>query len=265
MRALSYPAFTATAFQSRLAYRNQVWANAFGDLVNIFARIALWTAAYAGMATVDGVTLPEMVTYAVLVGSLLRWDHSQLLHDIGDAVRTGDVSIYLLRPLHYPLAVMASHVGHYVFELVTIVLPVVIIVGLTVGVLPPASLFHGVMFVAYWINSWLIMFCLAAICGLLAFWLLTAFSLEWFLTGILLLASGLVVPMWFLPPALAASFSYLPFAWGFYYPAAVYLGKLDPMASVLHLGIGIGWLAILALCLAWLWSKARHRMIVQGG
>ncbi|MBJ3783458.1 ABC-2 family transporter protein [Devosia sp. MSA67] len=261
----AYPAFTHSAFQSRLAYRNQVWANAFGDLVNVFARIAIWSAAYAGMTVVDGVTLPEMVTYAVLVGTVLRWDHARLLHEVGDAVRTGDVAVYLLKPLHYPFAILASHVGHYAFSFVTVTIPVVLIVGFTAGLMPPASLFHAALFPVFWLLSWLVMFCIATLCGLLAFWLLTAFSLEWFLMGIMLLFSGAVVPMWFLPPALATLFSYLPFAWVHYYPAAVYLGKLDPTSTWLHLGMGLGWLALLAAAVAWLWSRARHRIIVQGG
>ena len=33
MKLAAYPAFTATAFQSRLAYRNQVWSGVFGELV----------------------------------------------------------------------------------------------------------------------------------------------------------------------------------------------------------------------------------------
>jgi ABC-type uncharacterized transport system, permease component len=265
MKAAAYPAFTANAFQSRLAYRNQVWASAFGDLVGIFARVAIWTAAFAGAASVDGVTLPEMVTYALLAGPVLYWEYNRLLHDIGDAVRTGDVAIYLLKPLHYPAALLATHIGHFAFEFVAIVLPVAFIVAVTVGLLPPASPFYALMFLAYWAVSWLILFCLACLCGLLAFWLLTAFSLEWFLMGIMSLFSGAVIPLWFMPPALAAIFGYLPFAWVSYYPAAIYLGKLDPDAAWLHLGLGLLWLAALALATAWLWSQARHRLIVQGG
>lgn len=265
MRLSAYPAFTTTAFQSRLAYRNQVWASAFGQLVSIFARIAIWVAAYAGATSVDGVTLPEMITYALLAGPLLYWGYARVLYEVGDAVRTGDVAIYLLRPLHYPAYLLCNHIGQFLFELVAIVLPVAIIVGFTFGPLPPASLFHGLLFLAYWAVSWLTLFSLACICGLLAFWLLTAFSLEWFLMGIMALFSGSMIPLWFMPPALATAFGYLPFAWISYYPAAVYLGKLDPAATWIHLAIGLAWVSALGLCVAWLWAQSRHRLIVQGG
>lgn len=265
MKILAYPAFTATAFQSRLAYRNQVWASAFGDLVSVFARIAIWTAAFAGAAQVDDVTLPQMVTYALIAGPLMYWEYNRVLYDVGDAVRTGDVAVFLLKPLHYPSYLLSTHVGHFAFEFVAIFLPVALIVALTVGLQPPASLFHGTMFLLFWGVSWLMLFMLACLCGLLAFWLLTAFALEWFMMAIMSLFSGAIVPLWYLPPSLAIIFGYLPFAWISYYPAAVYLGKLDPASTWLHLGIGTLWLAVLTLGVLLLWAKARTRLIVQGG
>ena len=267
MRALSYPAFAASAFQSRLAYRNAVWAAAFGDLVFIFARIAIWISVYgaAAGASVDGVTLPEMITYALLAGPVLYWDFSRLVNEVGKAVQSGDVAVYLLKPLHYPIYLLASHIGHFLFELLLVVAPVALIVGLTYGLMPPASLFHGLAFLAFWLLSFTMLFTLATLAGLMAFWLMTVFALEWFLMSIMTLLSGGLVPLWFFPGWLAAIAGHLPFAWVSYYPAAVYLGKMDPGQTLLYFAIGALWLAVLLLALTWLWGKARHRLVVQGG
>ena len=62
-----YLAFAASAFQTRLAYRGQVWAAVFGDLVVVFAKVAIWTSIFAGIGGVaNGVTLAEMITYSIL-------------------------------------------------------------------------------------------------------------------------------------------------------------------------------------------------------
>lgn len=265
MNAAAYTAFTVNAVQARLAYRNQVWASCFGELVGIFARIAIWTSVYAGVASHDGITLPEMITYAVLAGPVLYWDYSKVLYDVGNAVKTGDVAVFLLKPLHYPAYLLAAHIGNFLFELVVVIVPVALVVALVFGLLPPASLFHGMLFLAYWALSFLILFSMAALLGLAAFWLMTAFSLEWFLQGIMSLFSGGLVPLWFFPAPLAAIAGYLPFAWVSYYPAAVYLGKLDVAATWGHLAIGLVWLVILAGSTILLWNKARHRLVVQGG
>jgi len=67
-----YLAFTASAFQTRLAYRGQVWAAVFGELVQVFAKVAIWMSIYAGVGGIaDGVTLPEMITYSILGGLVI--------------------------------------------------------------------------------------------------------------------------------------------------------------------------------------------------
>ena len=265
MKPLAYSAFTATGFQARLAYRNQVWAAGFGELVFIFARIAIWVSVYAGSASVDGVTLPEMITYALLAGPVLYWDYSRLLNDVGVAVKSGDVAVYLLKPLHYPGFLLANHCGNFLFDLLTVTAPVALVVGLSVGLAPPASLFHGLAFLAFWALSFAMLFLLTTILGLAAFWLMTTQSLDWFFNSIMTLLSGGLVPLWFFPGWLAAIAGHLPFAWVSYYPAAVYIGQLDVERALIYFAIGLLWSAILLVFLLWLWSRARHRLIVQGG
>lgn len=265
MRASAYPAFTATAFLSRLAYRNQVWSGVFGELVGTFALISVWTAGFASRTDVGGVTLPEMITYVIIAGPLLYWNTSHFIRDVGDAIRSGDVTVYLLKPLHYPGLLLANQLGNYAFDQLTITLPVAIVIALTAGLLPPASLAHGLLFLAFWALSWSMLFLIAATTALLAFWILTSFSLDWFLRGVMALASGSIVPLWFMPSALATTLGYLPFAWVSYYPTAVYLGKLDIPTAAIHFGIGLVWLVVLGAFLSWLWSRARHRLVVQGG
>lgn len=265
MRILAYSAFTATSFQSRLAYRNQIWSGVFGELVATFAFIAVWTAAFASTGSVDGVSLPEMITYVLLAGPLLSWNTTPFIREVGEAVRTGNVTAYLLKPLHYPALLLFNQLGNSAFEQLTITLPVGLVVALSAGLLPPASAAHGALFLAYWLVSWSMLFLIATIVGLLAFWVLTAFALDWFLRGIMAVASGAVVPLWFMPPPLADLLGKLPFAWVSYYPSAVYLGKFDPSAAIVNLGLGLIWLGALSGLLAWLWSRARHRLIVQGG
>ena len=267
MRASAYPAFTAMALQSRLAYRNQVWSGVFGELIFTFARIAIWISVFGavGTATVDGVSLHQMITYALLAGPVLYWDYSRLLKDVGTAVKSGDVSVYLLKPMQYPAYLLANHVGNFLFDLLTVTLPVAIIVALAVGLAPPASLFHGLAFLAFWALSFAMLFLLTAILGLAAFWLMTTDSLDWFFNSVMTLLSGGLVPLWFFPNWLAAIAGHLPFAWVSYYPAAVYIGQLSTDRTLLYFAIGLGWAGILTLCMAWLWSRARHRLIVQGG
>ena len=261
-----YRAFAFSAFQTQFAYRSQVWAGLFGQFILVFAKVAIWQSVYGGAATVDGISLADMVTYALIGGSVYAaWPFHELLYAIGRSIKTGDVAVYLLKPLRYPLYLFATECGNLAFRLLVVVVPTVAVIAAMYGMLPPASLFHGVMFVVFWGLAFVILFLMAAACGLVAFWLMTAFSLDWFLGGVLSILSGSFIPLWFFPPTLAAIIGYLPFAYVAYFPMAVYLGKLDTGATLVAFAIGVGWAALLAIAVAALWARAARRLVVQGG
>jgi ABC-2 type transport system permease protein len=147
----------------------------------------------------------------------------------------------------------------------TQVIPTVVFTALFYGMLPPASLFDGLMFIAFWALSFTLLFLMSALFGLVAFWLMTSFSLDWILGALLQLFSGLLIPFWFFPEPLAAIARHLPFAWVVYYPNAVYLGRLSTADVWLHFGLGLGWAALFLTGVLWLWRCASGRITVQGG
>ena len=262
----AYLAFAQSAFQTSLAYRNEVWANLFGKLMQVLARVAIWFAVYAGAASIGGVSLEEMITYALLGGAVtgaIRYE--AIVGGIGNALKTGDVAVWLLKPVSFPLYIIVSELGASVYRFLFMVVPTVAVVALVYGMLPPASVFHGVMFIPYWLLAFAIISLISALFGLLAFWLLTSFALEWTMQALLNLFSGALIPFWFFPEPFAAIARHLPFAWIVYYPSAVWLGRLSPAETLTYFGVGLGWAAAMALGVAWLWRKASSRIIVQGG
>jgi ABC-2 type transport system permease protein len=261
-----YLAFAQSAFQTQLAYRNEVWANLFGKLVQVFARVAIWLAIYAGATSIDGVSLQEMVTYALLGGLVtgaIRYE--SIVGGIGNALKTGDVAVWLLKPVSFPMHVLANELGRAAFRFTFLVLPTIAVVAAVYGILPPASFFHGVMFVAYVGLAYAVISLVSALFGLIAFWLLTSFSLEWMLQALLNLLSGQVIPFWFFPQPIGAIAAHLPFAWIVYYPAAVWLGRLDAIECIVYFGFGLGWCVLLGMGVALLWRMAATRIVVQGG
>jgi ABC-2 type transport system permease protein len=261
-----YLAFAQSAVLTQFAYRNEVWANLFGKLVQVFARVAIWLAVYAGATSIADVSLQQMITYALLGGVItgaIRYE--TIISSIGNALKTGDVAVWLLKPVSFPLYVIATEIGRAAFRLVVLVVPTVAVVALVYGMLPPASFFDGVMFIAYLILGYAITCLLSALFGLLAFWLLTSFSLEWLMQAILNLLSGSLIPFWFFPQPFGVIAEHLPFAWIVYYPAAVWIGRFDPAQNLLYFGIGLGWAVMLGIAVAWLWSLASTRIVVQGG
>lgn len=262
-----YLAFLSTAFQTRLVYRGQVWASIFGNLVGVFAWVSIWVALYSVTGgSNSGVSLKEMITYAIFSSLLLEgWSWNEFVQLVGRQIRTGDVAVFLLKPLSYPLMLLAGECGKLLFRLLAVVLPVSLIVGLIYGVSPPADAFHAAMAAVFVVLGFAILFLLAMIAGILGFWVMTVFSLEWTLQALLLILAGWTVPLWFFPAPAAAIIEKLPFAYTAYHPMAVYLGKFDVEKTLWVLATGLGWALLLGLSAAWLWSRARRRIVVQGG
>ena len=153
---------------------------------------------------VDGVSLQQMVTYALLGGAVMGATRPErIIGEIGRSLKTGDVVVWLLKPLSYPLYLFANECGSFGYRLMTQVIPTVAFTALFYGMLPPASLFHALMFIAFWALSFTLLFLMSALFGLVAFWLMTSFSLDWILGALLQLFSGLLVPFWFFPEPLA--------------------------------------------------------------
>ena len=264
----AYLAFARSSFLSQLAYRNEVWANLFGKVVQVFARVAIWMAVYAGVGArvVDGVSLQQMVTYALLGGLVMGATRPErIIGEIGRSLKSGDIAVWLLKPISYPLYLFANESGSYLYRLGSQVIPTIAFTAFFYGMMPPASLFHGLMFIAYWALAFGLLFLMAALFGLVAFWLMTSFSLDWILGAFLHLFSGLLVPFWFFPEPLATIARHLPFAWVVYYPNAAYLGRMTVGDSWLYLGVGIVWAALFFAGVLWLWHRASTRITVQGG
>jgi ABC-2 type transport system permease protein len=261
-----YLAFAASAFQTKLAYRGQVWARILGEFIFISATVAIWVAVYAGTASVDGISLPQMITYAIIGSSITTassWEW--FVRRVGAQIKSGDIAVFLLKPLRYPLMLFAGECGQVGFGLLSVILPAVVLSGLFYGMLPPASAAHGILFLGFWLLGFTILFFLATIASLLSFWLLTAFSLEWMLQALLSILAGRVVPLWFFPEPAAAILNYLPFAWVAFHPTAVYLGQVDIPEALVLFAIGLTWALALGAIVAWLWHRAARRLVVQGG
>jgi ABC-2 type transport system permease protein len=230
------------------------------------AYVAIWLAIYSGTTSIAGVSLAQMVTYSLLSGLVagaIRYE--SIIGGIGRGLNTGDVAVWLLKPASFPLYVLASELGRAAFRLVFHMVPTVAVVALIYGMLPPATLLDGLMFVPYLLLGFAIVALISALFGLIAFWLLTSFSLEWMFQAILNLLSGMAIPFWFFPQPFGTVAAWLPFAWIAYYPCAVWLGRLTPGETLLLFVVGLAWAAALALGVAVLWGKASRRIVVQGG
>ena len=229
---------------------------------------AVWTA--KGLAPdqrLDGLSLTELTTY-IAVGYIARAAYfTNTDSEIAGRFQNGDVTLDLLKPLSFHGQWLAQAAGETAFRVIFFALPMACVLIPLFGIMPPVGdgwwQFPLLFLAAFMINAELNL-----MTGTAAFFLEDITGLMSLKRNLLMLLSGLMVPLHFLPPFLAAATVWLPFGLISYYPTMAYVGRLGsqgtPEFSTVAL-LALLWMVVLRGANILLWRKARLRLEVQGG
>ncbi len=263
-----YLTFVQNAFLKMLAYRLRYFTGILTYFLFVSVHFFIWSAVFAGRGpaeTVNGFTLAEMITY-VSIGWICRsLYHSNIDVEVDDLVRTGQISIYLLRPVNFQLMEITHAAGESLFRLLFFTLPISIIIFLVFPVGLPANFSSGVLFIIATGFSFLILASLNFLVGMLAF---SFKSIEGVMRAkyyMVQLFSGLLLPLTFFPDWFESVLEFLPFKLIAYVPLQIYLGKITPSNTPSVFLEEFIWLVVLVLLGRSLWLKAFAKLTLQGG
>jgi ABC-2 type transport system permease protein len=172
--------------------------------------LALWTSV-AGDGKFEEYRSSDFVAYylaALIVRSLTNnWVAWQLMEE----VRTGVLSMKLLRPIHPFIAYGATHAASLPFRS-AIALPVAVglLLSSGAGALTTEPL-QVALLVPSVLLAWLITFGIMFMIGCVSFWMTQAFGVVTFYFAVWSLFSGYLLPLDLLPPSIANTARYLPF------------------------------------------------------
>jgi ABC-2 type transport system permease protein len=224
----------------------------------IFA--ALWSAATrANGGEIAGYDARSLLWYVAAAEGAVIATKPRMIETIGWDISSGAIVIEMLRPASVVGLRLASELGEAVVRLACALLVGAAIVWLYVGPPPSAEA------LALAVPSALLALC----CNLAAqhafagaaFWLRDARS-TWFLyQKLVFLLGGMLLPLEFLPHALAAVARVLPFAAMAYAPARLASGHVEPVL----LAVQLGWLVVLLGCAVAVFAAGERRLEVVGG
>jgi len=179
-------------------------------------------------------------------------------------IRTGQLSVSLLRPLH-PLHSDISFFAGWKFVVIVLWLPLAAFLSLVFKpALNPTVLEIGVFFLAIW-GAYLIRTMLLWLLGMLSFWTTRVSALFELYFALELLLSGRLVPLSLMPPWVQTLAGYLPFKWAFQFPIESLVGQLSPVELMAGLGMQVFWIAAGALVLQGVWRFAIRHYTAVGG
>ncbi len=263
-----YTPFIRNSFLAMLAYRLRYVTGILTYTVFVSVYYYIWEAVYRSKgegSIINGFTLQEMITY-ITVGWISRSLYfSDIDEEIDDIVRTGQIGVYLLRPVDFQFMMLAQAFGATLFRASCFALPLGAVLLAIFPVSPPASLLSFIYYIVSTLLGFIVFAEINFLIGLLSFSLKSIQGIvraKYFLVQFL---SGLLLPLTFFPPIVESICSYLPFKAIAYIPLQAYLGKLQGSAVLTALGTQILWVVALFILGRLGWNRARGHLLLQGG
>jgi ABC-2 type transport system permease protein len=256
-------ALVRRTWASWLQYRGFFFLLAFGWMIPPLIYLFVWSTA-AGTATLGGFTRGDFVGYYLLLILVNQVTYSQTNWTLGDVIRSGGLSAWLLRPMSPLFNVLSSEAAGKVVYL-AFVGPVAALLAVLLHPEVNAGPRQLCAFVPALALAWALRFAWGYALALLAFWATRADALLAVQDSLVFLLGGQVAPVALLPGALRLLALVLPFRYMLGFPVEVLTGNLDTQALLAGFAFQLGWLA-LALALATLaWRRGLRRFSAVGG
>jgi ABC-2 type transport system permease protein len=226
--------------------------------------VAVWRA-LLGAGGRFGTSFGEMLTYLVLTQLAVSFVWSFSGNSIARLIRTGDIAIFMSRPLKLKEYLFMDDLGKNIFEVLVVSLPACAVLGLVWDLKPPESPLVALLSAVMLLNGLVMLFQYRYILGLVSFWLVRNPFTEWHFQNAELIFSGQVLPIWLCPAWLTAVSGFLPFRYFTYEPLALFIGKTTVGGAPGVFAVQIFWMAALFAIERAVSGRAFRKLTVQGG
>ncbi len=223
----------------------------------IVTQVFLWTAVFASAfqspeeGSIRGYSRDDFIAY-YLLAMVARAFSSMPGLASGTAlqIRNGEIKKFMIQPIDLVGFLLTARVAHKLVYYLVAIAPFALVFFLCRGY------FHGwpapeilAAFICSLILGFLLGFFLEAAIGMIGFWFLEVSSLLFIYMLFSFFCSGHMFPLDILPEPYRTIVDYLPLKYLAYFPAAVFLGKVQGSQLVEGLLVELGWVVFLiALC-----------------
>lgn len=253
----------------RLAYRGDFILATFLRFLPLLTTILLWQAIFAGAGEneLSGFTYRNMIAYLLLVHiSRMFSSMPGLSTGIARDIREGNLKKYLLQPIDMIAYLLAYRVAHKIAYIATSGIPYAILFAVC------SHYFDGLpgpltwlAYLAALLMAFLVGFFFECCMGMLGFWMLEVTSLLYVVNTINFFVSGHMFPLDLLPQPWSSLLKALPFQYLAYFPAAVFLEKIQGEELIRGLALQAGWSLAFILISRELYRRGLKRYSAFGG
>ncbi len=263
------------ALEERFVYRGDFALGTLMRFLPIITQIFLWWAIFDSLkeqdpnqTTLVGYSFPDMVAYYLLT-MLGRAFSSMpgLASTIAKQVREGEIKKFLIQPVDMLGFLFLGRVAHKLAYYSVAFLPFALVFFLCRDYFTAGwpSLPNLLAFVATLVMSFVIGFYLESCIGLIGFWMLEVSSLLFVYMLFSFFLSGHMFPLDMIPQPWATIVGYLPLKYLAFFPAAVFLEKVEGWALVRELALEFVWMLFFIFLARWMFARGVKRYSGFGG
>jgi len=279
-RALTWWTILRISLEERLVYRGDFALGTLMRFLPIVTQIFLWWAIFEskkadelaagarGVAlSIRGYSYDDFVAYYLLT-MLSRAFSSMpgLASTTARQVRDGEVKKFLIQPIDMVGFLLVSRVAHKLAYYSVAVAPFALVFFLCRGYFsgwPDAGTMAA--YLAALVMGFVLGFFLEMAIGLISFWFLEVSSLLFVYMLLSFFLSGHMFPLDMLPEPWNYIVDFFPLRYLAYFPAAIFLGKVQGMALVWGLLIEAAWVLFFIALTRFMWSRGVRRYSGFGG
>jgi ABC-2 type transport system permease protein len=256
----------------RMTYRGDFFLSTILRFLPMVTTILLWKAIYAGAKYADpatqelaGYTFHNMIAYLLLVHiSRMFSSMPGLAAGIARDVREGTLKKYLLQPIDMIAYLVSYRVAHKAAYIATSSLPYALLFFLCREYFDRwPDLWTLAVYVLSLFLAFLVGFFFEATIGMMGFWFLEVSSLLYIVNTVNFFVSGHMFPLDLL--SWGWMLKLLPFQYMAYFPAAVFLQKIEGPDLIQGLLGELVWALIFIGLSRWLYRLGLRRYSAYGG
>ena len=253
--------------QSNLIYRWNFLLRVLVSFVPLLGSVFLWNAVFTGHQGFAGYTFASMVAYfitLILIDTLTTPNEDDF--QIAEDIREGQINALLLKPIGYRLyrfhLYAAARLVHAAFAIVPLGIAMIWLghyyTGLPWLVNLPLTLLATV-------GAALIQFFFCFTLAMIAFWILDIGSVTFIIYSIEFLLGGHMFPVDAYPQWLQIICLHLPFAYEYFFPAAILIGHVNGQALITSFLWQWAWIGFFYVLSGILWKRGLHQYTAVGG
>lgn len=249
----------------QLAYVKGAYIGIASTALQIVILFFLWQVVYAGKDSLNGMTHSQMNSYLILSQAISMQFAFGLNNKVADDIYSGNITFDLLRPISYMKYCAAIKFG-YSASVIFLRWPAIFLISIVFfGFGLPASLIHFFAFLVSLLLSFLLLFYVEFMVGLISFYTLNKYGVRTLKDALLAFLSGTLVPLSFLPGWLRIFTMALPFQYTVSVPANLYIGVIPLEQIPITLMNEIIWIVFLYLMAKGFYTISIKKITIQGG